>query len=193
MSKLDNLIYKTTEEVVEDQPIKEEWENENDIDILNDMFRTDKEEQEATAIVKDFDEGLIESEDTVRQLTALVEQSVKKQLITQPKLLNLQDKLLEILAKPEEIYNMDHAIMIKIIEVTHRLSTQPLDQLTKLVQTITQLEEVREFNKSKDAMDDMVDRLKNLEQEVRHQQGVVFEVNEVDEQEEGEEEKSILF
>lgn len=193
MSKLDNLIYKTTEEVVEDQSIEEELEKENDIDILNDMFRTDKEEQEAAAIVKDFDEGLIESEDTVRQLTALVEQSVKKQLITQPKLLNLQDKLLEILAKPEEIYNMDHAIMIKIIEVTHRLSTQPLDQLTKLVQTITQLEEVREFNKSKDAMDDMVDRLKNLEQEVRHQQGVVFEVNEVDEQEEGEEEKSILF
>jgi cell fate (sporulation/competence/biofilm development) regulator YmcA (YheA/YmcA/DUF963 family) len=187
MSKLDNLIYKTTEEVVEDQPIKEEWENENDIDILNDMFRTDKEEQKAAAIVEDFDTGLIESEDTVRQLTALVEQSVKKQLITQPKLLNLQDKLLEILAKPEEIYNMDHAIMIKIIEVTHRLSTQPLDQLTKLVQTITQLEEVREFNKSKDAMDDMVDRLKNLEQEVRHQQGVVFEVNEVDEQEEEEE------
>ncbi len=193
MSKLDNLIYKTTEEVVEDQPIKEEWQTENDIDILNDMFRTDKEEQKAAAIVKDFDEGLIESEDTVRQLTALVEQSVKKQLITQPKLLNLQDKLLEILSKPEEIYNMDHAIIIKIIEVTHRLSTQPLDQLTKLVQTITQLEEVREFNKSKDAMDDMVDRLKNLEQEVRHQQGVVFEVNEVDEHEEGEEEKSILF
>lgn len=187
MSKLDNLIYKTTEEVVEDRPIKEELEKENDIDILNDMFRTDKEEQKAAAIVEDFDTGLIESEDTVRQLTALVEQSVKKQLITQPKLLNLQDKLLEILAKPEEIYNMDHAIMIKIIEVTHRLSTQPLDQLTKLVQTITQLEEVREFNKSKDAMDDMVDRLKNLEQEVRHQQGVVFEVNEVDEQEEEEE------
>jgi len=187
MSKLDNLIYKTTEEVVEDQSIEEELEKENDIDILNNMFRTDEEEQNAAAIVRDFDKGLIESKDTVRQLTALVEQSVKKQLITQPKLLNLQDKLLELLSKPEEIYNMDHTIMIKIIEVTHRLSTQPLDQLTKLVQTITQLEEVREFNKSKDAMDDMVDRLKNLEQEVRHQQGVVFEVNEVDEQEEDEE------
>lgn len=180
MSKLDNLIYKTTEEVVEDQSIEEE----NDIDILNDMFRVDKEEQKATAIVRDFDTGLIESGDTVRQLTALVEQSVKKQLITQPKLLNLQDTLLELLARPEEINNMDHSIVVKIIEVTHRLSTQPLDQLTKLVQTITQLEEVREFNKSKDAMDDMVDRLKNLEQEVRHQQGVVLEVNEVDEQEE---------
>lgn len=180
MSKLDNLIYKTTEEVVEDQSIEEE----NDIDILNDMFRVDKEEQKATTIVRDFDTGLIESGDTVRQLTALVEQSVKKQLITQPKLLNLQDTLLELLARPEEINNMDHSIVVKIIEVTHRLSTQPLDQLTKLVQTITQLEEVREFNKSKDAMDDMVDRLKNLEQEVRHQQGVVLEVNEVDEQEE---------
>jgi len=127
-------------------------------DILDAAEEIDSSTKE---IVEAFDAGIISSGDTLKQLSALMDQSVQKQMIIQPKLYNLQDNLIELLSRPEEIKAMDHATIIKLVEVSHRLTSQPLDQLVKLAQVIKDLHDIKELESQKESLERIAAELKD--------------------------------
>lgn len=75
------------------------------------------------------------------QLAELVTQAVEHHVEVAPLYKTIVDRILGILSKEEELSVMKQSDIIKLLEVAAKAQIAPVEQLTKLVQAVTDLHE----------------------------------------------------
>lgn len=115
-------------------------------------------------------------DNTLFSLVNLVEDSVKNYSTQQPKYVELAETLLDEITSEEMINLMDINTKIKTLELANKNILNPIESLTKLVQSVTALLERSEVNKSKQALDDLTDEIKSARDESIKSRTILAEI-----------------
>jgi len=115
---------------------------------------------------KTNDLALIET--TVTDLRSMIEDSVKFQAVVSPVYQSISDKILSMLNKQEELDHWEVKDLLKLLELSNKAQLAPVEQLTKLVQSVTALYE-------KGKLQDRVDQLKQIVDEINNKKDNVID------------------
>lgn len=107
-------------------------------------------------------------DNTVADLRDMIEESVKFQANVSPVYQAISDKILGMLNKQEELDHWEVKDLLKLLELSNKAQLAPVEQLTKLVQSVTALYE-------RGKLQDRVDHLKQLVDEINHKKDEVIE------------------
>jgi len=100
-------------------------------------------------------------ENTVADLRTMIEESVRFQSVVSPIYQNISNKLLGMLNRQEELDSWEVKDLLKLLELSNKAQLAPVEQLTKLVQSVTALYEGGKLQ-------DRVDQLKQIVDEINH-------------------------
>lgn len=101
--------------------------------------------------------ALIDS--TIYDLKVMIEDSVKFQAKVSPIYKKLVDRILDMFNKDEELSNWEPKELIKLLELSNKAQLAPVEQLTKLVQSVTALYGTSELQDRVDRISQVVDEL----------------------------------
>lgn len=118
--------------------------------------------------MKEEDTSLALIDTTVADLRDMIEESVKFQANVSPIYHAISDKILGMLNKQEELDHWEVKDLLKLLELSNKAQLAPVEQLTKLVQSVTALYE-------RGKLQDRVDQLKQLVDEINHKKDEVIE------------------
>jgi hypothetical protein len=93
------------------------------------------------------------------QLSALVTDAVNMHVEVAPIYKNITDSILKILGSESELSNMETKDLIKLLEVSSKAQIAPIEQLTKLVQSISNLYEQQQTRKKMDELQAVVEQI----------------------------------
>lgn len=110
--------------------------------------------------------ALIDS--TITDLKLMIEDSVKFQVQVSPIYQNIADKILSMLNKQEELDHWEVKDLLKLLELSNKAQLAPVEQLTKLVQSVTALYE-------RSQLQEKVDNLQQIVNEINEQKKNVIE------------------
>ena len=110
------------------------------------------------------DLALIET--TVTDLRDMIEESVKFQAQVSPIYQSISDKILGMLNKQEELDHWEVKDLLKLLEVSNKAQLAPVEQLTKLVQSVTALYERSQLQDRVDQLTQIVDEINNKKDNV---------------------------
>lgn len=102
---------------------------------------------------------------TVTELRTMVEDSVNFQMEVAPVYHKIAQRVLAIFDKEEELEQWSGKDLIKLLELTNKAQLQPVEQLTKLVQSITALYERSELQDKMHDLEVVVNELKSKKEE----------------------------
>jgi hypothetical protein len=105
-------------------------------------------------------------ENTVSEFKTLVEDATEYQLKVSPIYRKLNEKILEMLSKEDELAHMEMKDLLKVLEISNKAQLQPVEQLTKLVQSVTQLYEKTQLQNKVNELTAMVEQFKQGKQDV---------------------------
>lgn len=105
-------------------------------------------------------------ETTVADLRDMIEQSVKFQSNVSPIYQAISDKILGMLNKQEELDHWEVKDLLKLLELSNKAQLAPVEQLTKLVQSVTALYEGSKLQDRVDHLNKLVDEIKNKKEEI---------------------------
>lgn len=108
---------------------------------------------------------------TISDLRLMIEDSVKFQAVVSPIYQNISDKILGMLNREEELNHWEVKDLLKLLEVSNKAQLAPVEQLTKLVQSVTALYE-------RSQLQDRVDQLTQIVDEINNRRDSVVEVTE---------------
>jgi hypothetical protein len=115
---------------------------------------------------KDIELALIDT--TITDLKTMIEESVKFQVQVSPVYQNIADKILGMLNRQEELDHWEVKDLLKLLELSNKAQLAPVEQLTKLVQSVTALYE-------RSQLQDRVDQLTQIVNEINDQKKQVLE------------------
>jgi hypothetical protein len=98
-------------------------------------------------------------DNTIEDLRLMIEESVKFQAHVSPIYKAISEKILNMLSNQEELAHMETKEMLKLLEISNKAQLAPVEQLTKLVQSVTALYQRSELQ-------DKVDKLSQVVEEV---------------------------
>lgn len=110
------------------------------------------------------DLALIET--TVTDLRDMIEESVKFQAQVSPVYQSISDKILSMLNKQEELDHWEVKDLLKLLELSNKAQLAPVEQLTKLVQSVTALYERSQLQDRVDQLTQIVDEINNKKNNV---------------------------
>jgi len=110
--------------------------------------------------------ALIDS--TITDLKLMIEDSVKFQVQVSPIYQNIAEKILSMLNKQEELDHWEVKDLLKLLELSNKAQLAPVEQLTKLVQSVTALYE-------RSQLQEKVDNLQQIVNEINEQKKNVIE------------------
>ena len=102
--------------------------------------------------------ALIDS--TITDLKLMIEDSVKFQVQVSPIYQNIADKILSMLNKQEELDHWEVKDLLKLLELSNKAQLAPVEQLTKLVQSVTALYERSQLQEKVDNLQQIVNEIK---------------------------------
>lgn len=105
-------------------------------------------------------------ETTVADLRDMIEQSVKFQANVSPVYQAISDKILGMLNKQEELDHWEVKDLLKLLELSNKAQLAPVEQLTKLVQSVTALYEGSKLQDRVDHLNKLVDEINSKKDEV---------------------------
>lgn len=111
-------------------------------------------------------------ETTVSDLKLMIEDSVKFQAVVSPVYQTISDKILSMVNRQEELDHWEVKDLLKLLEVSNKAQLAPVEQLTKLVQSVTALYE-------KSQLQDRVDHLTKIVDEINSRRDEIIETTEV--------------
>lgn len=111
-------------------------------------------------------------ETTVSDLKLMIEDSVKFQAVVSPVYQTISDKILSMVNRQEELDHWEVKDLLKLLEVSNKAQLAPVEQLTKLVQSVTALYE-------KSQLQDRVDHLTKIVDEINSRRDEIIETAEV--------------
>lgn len=104
--------------------------------------------------------ALIDS--TISDLKTMIETSVTFQVKVSPIYQGIADKILDMLNKEEELSHWEVKDLLKLLELSNKAQLAPVEQLTKLVQSVTALYE-------RSQLQEKVDQLSHIVNEINEQ------------------------
>jgi len=107
-------------------------------------------------------------ETTVADLRTMIEESVKFQSQVSPIYQSISDKILGMLNKQEELDHWEVKDLLKLLELSNKAQLAPVEQLTKLVQSVSALHD-------QNRLQDRVSELKQIVDEINHKRDEVIE------------------
>ena len=93
------------------------------------------------------------------QLSELVTNAVAVHVEVAPIYKSITDKILGILGSESELSNMETKDLIKLLDVASKAQIAPIEQLTKLVQSISALHEQQQTKSKMDELQAVVERI----------------------------------
>jgi hypothetical protein len=105
-------------------------------------------------------------ENTVSEFKTLVEDATEYQLKVSPIYRKLNEQILAMLNKEDELAHMEMKDLLKVLEISNKAQLQPVEQLTKLVQSVTQLYEKTQLQNKVNELTAMVEQFKQGKQDV---------------------------
>lgn len=112
--------------------------------------------------------GLALIDTTISDLRQMIEESVKFQVQVSPVYQTIADKILGMLNRQEELDHWEVKDLLKLLELSNKAQLAPVEQLTKLVQSVTALYE-------RSQLQDRVDQLTQIVNEINDQKKQVLE------------------
>ena len=103
---------------------------------------------------------------TVSELTVMIEESVKFQAKVSPVYQTIANKILGMLNKQEELDNWEVKDLLKLLELSNKAQLAPVEQLTKLVQSVSALYERGQLHGRVDELAQLVQEIKDKKEEV---------------------------
>lgn len=98
--------------------------------------------------------GIIER--TVGDLKGLIEQNLNVQMGVIPVYKEISNRILEMFNRDEELANWEAKDLIKLLDLSNKAQIAPIEQITKLVQSITALYERSQLQEKIDNMSEVV-------------------------------------
>jgi hypothetical protein len=105
---------------------------------------------------------------TIADLKTMIEESVKFQVQVSPVYQNIADKILGMLNRQEELDHWEVKDLLKLLELSNKAQLAPVEQLTKLVQSVTALYE-------RSQLQDKVDQLSQIVNEINEKKNLAIE------------------
>lgn len=105
-------------------------------------------------------------DNTVADLREMIEDSVKFQANVSPIYHAISDKILGMLNKQEELDHWEVKDLLKLLELSNKAQLAPVEQLTKLVQSVTALYERGKLQDRVDHLNKLVNEIQNKKDEV---------------------------
>jgi hypothetical protein len=103
---------------------------------------------------------------TISDLRLMIEDSVKFQAVVSPIYQNISDKILGMLNRQEELDHWEVKDLLKLLEVSNKAQLAPVEQLTKLVQSVTALYERSQLQDKVDHLTQIVDEINSKRNDV---------------------------
>lgn len=110
--------------------------------------------------------GIALIDTTITDLRQMIEESVKFQSQVSPIYQNIADKILGMLNKQEELDHWEVKDLLKLLELSNKAQLAPVEQLTKLVQSVTALYERSQLQDKVDQLTQIVDEINSKKQDV---------------------------
>ena len=107
---------------------------------------------------KDNEIALINS--TVNDIREMVEASVAYQTEVTPIYASISRKILDMLDREEELRAWQVKDLLKLLDLSNKAQLQPIEQLTKLVQSVEALYDRTELQSKMDELSEVVDEIK---------------------------------
>jgi succinylglutamate desuccinylase len=99
-------------------------------------------------------------DNTISDIRRMVEESVAYQTIVTPVYASISKKILEMFDKDEELRVWQVKDLMKLLEISNKAQLQPIEQLTKLVQSVEALYDRSELQSKMDELSDVVNEIK---------------------------------
>lgn len=112
-------------------------------------------------ITKKEDNNINLINDNIRDLSRMVNNAVDHQAEVAPIHRELTLKILDLLNNDAELKVMQPKDLMKLVEISSKAILQPIDQLTKLVETLTALHEKSQLEDRVKKVENLMDRLKH--------------------------------
>jgi hypothetical protein len=110
--------------------------------------------------------GIALIDTTITDLRQMIEESVKFQTQVSPIYQNIADKILGMLNRQEELDHWEVKDLLKLLELSNKAQLAPVEQLTKLVQSVTALYERSQLQDKVDQLTQIVDEINSKKQNV---------------------------
>jgi len=109
---------------------------------------------------KDKENEIAIIDNTISDIRRMVEESVAYQTIVTPVYASISKKILEMFDKDEELRVWQVKDLMKLLEISNKAQLQPIEQLTKLVQSVEALYDRSELQSKMDELSDVVNEIK---------------------------------
>lgn len=100
-----------------------------------------------------------ELQTSMSQLADLVTDAVAQHAVLSPVYQNITTEVLKVLGSESEIQNMETKNLIKLLEVAGKAQINPIEQLTKLVQSLTALHDQQQMKSKMTELQAIVDHI----------------------------------
>lgn len=106
--------------------------------------------------------------ETVVSIREMVEASVQYQVKVTPIYTAISDKILDMLNKNEELSSWEAKDLLKLLDLANKAQLQPIEQLTKLVQSVESLYDRSELQNKIDKVTALVEEIKEKSDASEH-------------------------
>ena len=114
---------------------------------------------------------------TIEDIREMVEDSVAFQAEVSPIYKKLSQRILDTLNTEEELAAMEHKDLLKLLDLSNKAQLAPIEQLTKLIQSVQSLHERSELQSKIDNLTEVVDEMQKAKDDA---QGDVIDATDLD-------------
>jgi hypothetical protein len=103
-------------------------------------------------------------EDTIKDIKRMVEDSVEFQLAVSPKYTEISDMILNMFNDQQELDVWKPKDLLKLLDLSVKAKFQPIEQLTKLIQSVESLYDKTAMRNKIEELNDIVNEMKEVKE-----------------------------
>ena len=96
----------------------------------------------------------------IAALSDLASNVVKNYTANAPIYTKITEKLLEIFNNDDEIKQMEHKDLLKLLDTAQKAQLQPVIEITKMIKAITELEDINSYKKRTEQLEEIINTYK---------------------------------